>query len=181
MTGEFLAQRASNSEIVSIWWRHHVTPEVNIIASMLIENIARLREVPRLSDDDIGVFKHYNDVTWPSWRLQSPVIPLFAQPFGQVYIKERSTKSQIRATGPLWGKSTGDPAVDSSKKGQWRGRLFHVMTSSWTYRFSMCTQQAMTRLIPNECIPMDRSLCLVWDLIPHILSSGSLCLGLNLI
>ena len=30
LTGEFPAQRASIAEIVSIWWRHHVTPEFSV-------------------------------------------------------------------------------------------------------------------------------------------------------
>ena len=34
MTGEFPAQRASNAENVSIWWRHHVNaPQINITTS----------------------------------------------------------------------------------------------------------------------------------------------------
>ena len=35
MTGEFPAQRASNAENVSIWWRHHEMPPVDPYLSML--------------------------------------------------------------------------------------------------------------------------------------------------
>ena len=35
MTGEFLAQRASNAENISIWWRRHV--DYNGLASFLYD------------------------------------------------------------------------------------------------------------------------------------------------
>ena len=35
-TGEFPAQRASNAEIVSIWWRHHITKMSQIASADII-------------------------------------------------------------------------------------------------------------------------------------------------
>ena len=56
---------------------------------------------------------HYSDVTWASWRLQSPA----SQMFIPAYIKENN-KSRI--TGPLWRESTVDrwlPSQRASKGG----------------------------------------------------------------
>ena len=49
------------------------------------------------------------------------------QPFIQAQIKEN-----IKALHhwPLWGEFTGDRSIPHTK-GQWRGKCFHLMTSSW--------------------------------------------------
>ena len=52
-TGEFPAQRASNAENVSIWWRHH-------------------GEISMDSCDMFTHIRHHTEVTWPSWRLKTP-------------------------------------------------------------------------------------------------------------
>ena len=36
VTGEFPAQRASNAENVSIWWRHHVSPKWHYIRRIML-------------------------------------------------------------------------------------------------------------------------------------------------
>ena len=36
MTGEFLAQKASNAENVSIWWRHHVKKIAQSLPSVVV-------------------------------------------------------------------------------------------------------------------------------------------------
>ena len=64
---------------------------------------------------------------WARWRLKSPTSRLFAQPFVQVQIKE-----ELKAPGhwPLWRESTGDRWIPLTK-GQYRGKWFHMMRSSW--------------------------------------------------
>ena len=59
------------------------------------------------------------------WRLKLPSLELFTLP----YIKAQ-TKENIKATRhwPLWGDFT---ATGEFHKGQWRGKCFHLMTSSW--------------------------------------------------
>ena len=39
MTGEFPAQRASNAENVSTWWRHHINLVSNFLADILYPNV----------------------------------------------------------------------------------------------------------------------------------------------
>ena len=71
---------------------------------------------------------HYGDVIM-STRLKSPAFRLFTQPFVQVQIKEN-----IKAPRhwPLCGEFTGDRWIPRTK-GQYRGKCFHLMTSSCTY------------------------------------------------
>ena len=63
----------------------------------------------------------------PRWRLKSPASILFTQLSIQAQIKEN-----IKAPRhwPLWGEFTGDRWIPHTK-GQWRGKCFHSMTSSW--------------------------------------------------
>ena len=70
VTGEFPAQRASNVENVSIWWRHHDTP---------------------LNHSPLS----YSDITWAAWLLKSP--RLGVQQFLQANINE-NTKLPITAS-----------------------------------------------------------------------------------
>ena len=64
---------------------------------------------------------------WARWRLKSPASRLFTQSFIQAQIKENL---QAPCHWPLWGEFTGDRWI-SRTKGQWRGKCFHLMTSSW--------------------------------------------------
>ena len=63
---------------------------------------------------------------WARWRLKSPASPLFTQPFIRAQIKEN-----IKAPchWPLCGEFVGDRWI-SRTNGQWRGKCFHLMTSS---------------------------------------------------
>ena len=65
---------------------------------------------------------------WPfvRWRLRSPHSRLFTQSFIQAHIKEN-----IKAPRhwPLWGEFTGGRQIPRTN-GQWRGKCFHLMTSS---------------------------------------------------
>ena len=63
---------------------------------------------------------------WARCRLKSPASRLFTQPFIQTQIKEN-----IKAPPhwPLCGEFTGDRWIPRTN-GQWRGKCFHLMTSS---------------------------------------------------
>ena len=63
---------------------------------------------------------------WGRWRLKSPASRLFAQSFIQAQIKQ---KHQSSASLAFVGELTGDPWIPHTK-GQWRGKCFHLMTSS---------------------------------------------------
>ena len=63
---------------------------------------------------------------WARWRLKLPASRLFAQPFVQAQIKENK---KVPRHWPLWGESTCDRWIPLTK-GQWRGKCFHLMTSS---------------------------------------------------
>ena len=52
-----------------------------------------------------GVRHHYDNVTWTSCNLNSPVIRLFVKQFMWTP-NQRNIK--VRLTGPLWGEFTGD-------------------------------------------------------------------------
>ena len=67
-------------------------------------------------------------IIWALWRLKSPASRLFTQSFIQAQIKEC-----IKAPRhwPLWGEFTGDRWITRTK-GQWRGKCFHLITSSCT-------------------------------------------------
>ena len=65
--------------------------------------------------------------SWARWRLKSPPSRLFAQLFVQAQIKE-NTKAPRH--WPLWGESISYWWIPLTK-GQWRGKSFHLMTSSW--------------------------------------------------
>ena len=68
---------------------------------------------------------------WARWRLKPPASWLFTQPFIQAHMKEN-----IKAPRhwPLCGEFIGDRWIPRTK-GQWRGKCFHLMTSSckWFY------------------------------------------------
>ena len=70
------------------------------------------------------------------WRL-------FTQPFVQAQIKE-SIKPPRH--WPLWGKFTGDRWIPRTKS-QWRGKCFHLMTSSW--------ESYVTPVWPGTCFTSD--------------------------
>ena len=70
---------------------------------------------------------HYNDVTMGRWRLKSPASRLFTQPFIRAQIK-----GNIKASRhwPLCGEFTDDRCIPRTY-GQYRGKCFHLMKSSW--------------------------------------------------
>ena len=64
---------------------------------------------------------------WARWRLKSPASRLFTQLFIQAQIKEniKAPRHWI-----FLGEFTGHRWIPRTK-GQWRGKCFHLMTSSW--------------------------------------------------
>ena len=77
---------------------------------------------------ELGLHRPKRSVTsqWARRRLKSPASRLFTQPFVQAQIKEN-----IKALRhwPLCGEFTGGRWITHTK-GQWRGKCFHLMTSS---------------------------------------------------
>ena len=68
---------------------------------------------------------------WARWRLKSSASRLFTQPFIQAQIKENINSPR---NWLLWGEFTSERWI-SSTKGQYRGKCFHLMMSSWFCRF----------------------------------------------
>ena len=64
---------------------------------------------------------------WPQWRLKSPASRMFTQPFIQMQIIKESIKAPRH--WPLCEEFTGDRWIPRTK-GQFRGKCFHLMTSS---------------------------------------------------
>ena len=90
VTGEFPAQRASNAENVSIWWRHHVC-------------VTLMRYISRRPT----FIMHISDVTWVLRRLNSQA----TRPFGQHVVKANNKERwKFCIIAPLWGEPpvTGD-------------------------------------------------------------------------
>ena len=63
---------------------------------------------------------------WAQWLLTSPASRLFTQPFIQAQIKENIKDPRRRL---FCGELTGDRWIPRTK-GLWRGRYFHLLTSS---------------------------------------------------
>ena len=84
---------------------------------------------------------------WARWRLKSPASRLFTQAFIQAQIKEN-----IKAP-PHWslcGEFTGNRWIPRTK-GQWRGKCFHLMTSS-------CVVQTLCKRIDEGSVIWFRTL-----------------------
>ena len=75
----------------------------------------------------IPVSKRVLSLQWARWRLKPPATRLFAQTFIQAQIK-----GNIKALRhwPFLGEFTGHLRIPRTN-GQWRGKCFHSMTSSW--------------------------------------------------
>ena len=74
------AQKASNAENVSIWWRHHVYLSAQNI-SLSFERVAKY-----------AIF-HYSDITWETWVLKSPAAGVFIQQLVQANNKRKHQSS----------------------------------------------------------------------------------------
>ena len=77
VTGEFPHKRPVMQKMFSLfWWRHHAT--------FKMADLSRSRCI---SSANI-ITPHNGDVTWTSWRFQSPTTRLFVQHLVQVNVKE---------------------------------------------------------------------------------------------
>ena len=81
------------------------------------------------------------------WRLKWPASRLFIQPFVQ-QIKE-NTKAPLH--WPLWGEFTGHRWIPRTK-GQYRGKCFHLMTSSCITSFWWMSATYQFHSIDNASI-----------------------------
>ena len=94
------------------------------------------------------------------WRPKSPASRLFTQPFIQAQIKENM---KAPCHWPLCGEFTGDRWIPRTN-GQYRGKCFHLMTSSWRdLSWSLTTLRTLT---PQEiCMnPGNHSARIWWSI-----------------
>ena len=122
-----------------------------------------LIRTPSLSQE--AYRKLYITVTssWAWWRHKSPASRLFTRPFIQTQIKEN-----IKAPchWPLSAEFTGDQLIPRTNS-QWRGKCFHLMTSSWvdhpsrTNMTDECQQSSIRGLIISITI-LDWSNCIYY-------------------
>ena len=109
VTGEFPAQRASNAENVSIWWRHHVKHVMFIAVTV---HKGHCFSNHRLPNSFLGDWQPKNNKTPPHW------------PF-------------VRGICPVWGKSGGFPSQSASNAESvsmlWRHHLLRTTMCVMTY------------------------------------------------
>ena len=99
-------------------WCHYTTTGFKVTCTYVNIWIVRIRE----GTNSTIMSK------WARWRLKSPASALFAQLLVQAQIKENIKASRY---WPLCGEFTGDRCIPHTK-GQWRGKCFVSMTSSWS-------------------------------------------------
>ena len=84
---------------------------------------------------------------WARWRLKSPASPLFAQ----LLVLEQIKKTQ-RSASQAFVRGIHRWPVTGDTKGQWRGKCFHKMTSSWYCIFQgLYVQLESVVLFVNHC------------------------------
>ena len=82
---------------------------------------------------------------WSWWRLKSPTTRLFIQ----LLLMRRSNKTPRHCHWPLWGFFIGGRGLPRTND-QWRGKCFHLKTSSWIF----CISRIMCSLIRYVMIPI---------------------------
>ena len=117
-----------------IYYLHHGKGSISLNIIIIVSNTSPLKNdfCPRekvlndITTDYLLYIIDYSDVIMSRWRLKSPALRLFTQPFIQVQIKEN-----IKAPRhwPLCGEFTGDRWIPRPN-GQWHGKFFHLMTLS---------------------------------------------------
>ena len=92
--------------------------------AMLIQWMVLHRQAPHQATPSHCL--HYSDVIMSTMASQTTAFGVFTRPFVQAQIKEN-----IKAPRHwlLWGEFTGHRWIPRTK-GQWRGKCFHLMTSS---------------------------------------------------
>ena len=97
-----------------------------IVWSMDTHHIRFVKDMRIVKLNKVIPMTHYGDVIMGAIASQITASRLFTQPFIQTQIKEN-----IKAPRhwPLCGEFTGDRWIPRTN-GQWRGKCFHLMTSS---------------------------------------------------
>ena len=101
------------------------------VVSKIVIKVLLVSNFPQMTSA-LTVMKNMREIItmtswWARWRLKSPASQLFTRPFIQAQIKEKIKASRY---WPVWGEFTGDQWIPRTKKGQQRGKYFHLMTSS---------------------------------------------------
>ena len=113
LTGEFPAQKASDAENVSIWWRHHDS------------TYFMRRRQKNISTRTGSKLNHYIDVIMAT---MAPKITSLSVVYSTVYSDADQRKHQSSASlAFVWGIHW-DRWIPRTK-GQLRGKCFHLMTS----------------------------------------------------
>ena len=102
---------------------------------------------------------HYNDVIMGAIASQITSLAIVTQPFIQMQIKEN-----IKAPRhwPLCAEFTGDRWIPRTN-GQWRGKCFHLMTSSWWNLADHSTSLLSSHMLDSKAI---------WAFLHKIAGSG---------
>ena len=105
VTDEFPAQRASNAENASIWWRHYDKWNCTSNNRQFVDDTT-LIIMCTIFPDLLIMFSKCITLTswWPQWRLKSPPSRLFTQSFIQAQIK---VNIKALCHWPLCGEFTG--------------------------------------------------------------------------
>ena len=120
-------------------------------SSVLLTLCGRIHRWPRGFPRWACIYESHKTITmtaeWARWRLKSPDSLLFTQPFIQAQIKEN-----IKAPRhwPLCGEFTGDRWIPRTN-GQYRGKCFHLMTSSCAECCRMAVELCHTQPYINNC------------------------------
>ena len=86
-----------------------------------------------------------------SWHCNHVIMSTIASQITShtiVYSIVYLSADRIKALGywPLWGEFTGDQWIPRTK-GQWRGKCFHLMTSSWGVRGTLLASSTWSNLL----------------------------------
>ena len=80
---------------------------------------------------------HYRDVIISAMASEITDVSIV---YSTVYGRRSKKTLKLRVTAwPLWGEFTGDRWIPCTQ-GQWRGKCFHLMTSSWKSAISQILQ-----------------------------------------
>ena len=154
VTGEFPAQMASNAEIVSTWLRHHGLQATTSVRESWQKGSRQAQADYSEDTEQAPVVKtmHYNDVIMGTMGSQLTILTIV---YSAVYPSEDEGNIKALRPWPLSGKFTGDRWIPR-KKGQWSGKYFHLMTSSWAGGEQWAQQQSRTTWIQRHPIHNNR-------------------------
>ena len=69
--------------------------------------------------------------------------------YSTVYSGTDQRKHRSSVSLALWGEFTGDRWIPHTKD-QWRGKCFHLMTSSWHFPITSCWQRCVNSSLPEQ-------------------------------